>query len=134
MDLYLNIDDILNNKESTTIAKEEKEENLHVESIRKIIRKGILTILKGEKYQHHRIKELQTKLIDFVLSKVITLKLPFPIESIKYLVTCTIMEKKEAGFQTASSCFCDEELDRHIIYNHQEDSFFCTVNVFAFAV
>ncbi|MBN3300172.1 HUNK kinase, partial [Amia calva] len=60
----------------------------------------------GNAYQHSRVNQWTTSVVEQCLSQLTKLGKPF-----KYIVTCIIMQKNGAGLQTASSCFWDNTTD-----------------------
>ncbi|KAJ9078644.1 hypothetical protein DSO57_1004602 [Entomophthora muscae] len=119
--------------EETGLATDTQSAYQHTE-ITRVIRKAILTYMKGAKYQHSKVKEWQQQLSDHCLQKLTILKPPFPADAVKYIVSSTILQKGVSGFQSATSCFWDSELDRLITYTHEDEEFHVVVNIFAIVI
>jgi dynein light chain Tctex-type 1 len=52
----------------------------------------------------------------------------------KYSVICTIMQKSDAGLHMSSSCFWNTATDGNSTIRWDNDSMYCIVNVFGFAL
>uniref|UniRef100_A0A8B9QM66 Dynein light chain Tctex-type 1 n=1 Tax=Apteryx owenii TaxID=8824 RepID=A0A8B9QM66_APTOW len=78
-----------------------------VDEVSNIIKEVIKqTAIGGNAYQHSRVNQWTTSVVEQTLSQLTKLGKPF-----KYIVTCVIMQKNGAGLHTASSCFWDNSSD-----------------------
>ncbi|KAF1497782.1 Dynein light chain Tctex-type 1, partial [Eudyptula minor novaehollandiae] len=67
---------------------------------------AIESAIGGNAYQHSKVNQWTTSVVEQTLSQLTKLGKPF-----KYIVTCVIMQKNGAGLHTASSCFWDNSSD-----------------------
>uniref|UniRef100_A0A3P8WSN2 Dynein light chain Tctex-type 1 n=1 Tax=Cynoglossus semilaevis TaxID=244447 RepID=A0A3P8WSN2_CYNSE len=84
----------------------EEETAFIVEDVSKIIKESVEAAIGGSTYQHSRVNQWTTSVVEQCLSQLSKLGKPF-----KYIVTCIIMQKNGAGLQTASACFWDNSTD-----------------------
>nr|KAG8539083.1 hypothetical protein GDO81_021484 [Engystomops pustulosus] len=88
-----------------------------VDEVSNIIKESIESAIGGNAYQHNKVNQWTTNVVEQTLSQLTKLGKPF-----KYIVTCVIMQKNGAGLHTASSCFWDNATDGkfslHLKYNH----------------
>uniref|UniRef100_A0A8C6F387 Dynein light chain Tctex-type 1 n=1 Tax=Monodon monoceros TaxID=40151 RepID=A0A8C6F387_MONMO len=66
----------------------------------------IESAIGGNAYQHSKVNQWTTNVVEQSLSQLTKLGKPF-----KYIVTCVIMQKNGAGLHTASSCFWKSSTD-----------------------
>ena len=52
-------------------------------------------------------------------------------KNFKYIVTCIIMQKNDAGLNVASTCYWNSQIDGYCTIKWENSSMFCIVNVFA---
>ncbi len=52
-------------------------------------------------------------------------------KNFKYIVTCIIMQKNDAGLNVASTCYWNSQIDGYCTIKWENTSMFCIVNVFA---
>lgn len=52
-------------------------------------------------------------------------------KNFKYMVTCIIMQKSDAGLNVASTCYWNSQVDGYCTIKWENQSMFCIVNVFA---
>uniref|UniRef100_A0A8B9SJJ7 Dynein light chain Tctex-type 1 n=1 Tax=Anas platyrhynchos TaxID=8839 RepID=A0A8B9SJJ7_ANAPL len=77
-----------------------------VDEVSNIIKEAIESAIGGNAYQHSKVNQWTTSVVEQTLSQLTKLGKPF-----KYIVTCVIMQKNGAGLHTASSCFWDNSSD-----------------------
>uniref|UniRef100_A0A8B9RYA2 Dynein light chain Tctex-type 1 n=2 Tax=Neoaves TaxID=3078114 RepID=A0A8B9RYA2_9AVES len=77
-----------------------------VDEVSSIIKEAIESAIGGNAYQHSKVNQWTTSVVEQTLSQLTKLGKPF-----KYIVTCVIMQKNGAGLHTASSCFWDNSSD-----------------------
>ncbi|XP_032398134.1 dynein light chain Tctex-type 1 [Etheostoma spectabile] len=100
-----------------------------VEEVSKIIKESVEAAIGGNAYQHSRVNQWTTSVVEQCLSQLSKLGKPF-----KYIVTCIIMQKNGAGLQTASTCFWDNSSDGSCTVRWENKSMYCIVNVFGLAL
>ncbi|TDH00460.1 hypothetical protein EPR50_G00188750, partial [Perca flavescens] len=107
----------------------EEETAFVVEEVSKIIKESVEAAIGGNAYQHSRVNQWSTSVVEQCLSQLSKLGKPF-----KYIVTCIIMQKNGAGLQTASTCFWDNSSDGSCAVRWENKSMYCIVNVFGLAL
>uniref|UniRef100_A0A8C9L700 Dynein light chain Tctex-type 1 n=1 Tax=Pavo cristatus TaxID=9049 RepID=A0A8C9L700_PAVCR len=83
-----------------------EETSFVVDEVSNIIKEAIESAIGGNAYQHSKVNQWTTSVVEQSLSQLTKLGKPF-----KYIVTCVIMQKNGAGLHTASSCFWDNSSD-----------------------
>uniref|UniRef100_A0A8C5XSE0 Dynein light chain n=1 Tax=Microcebus murinus TaxID=30608 RepID=A0A8C5XSE0_MICMU len=76
-----------------------------VDEVSNIVKGAVESAIGGNAYQHDKVNQQTTNVVEQTLSQLTKLGKPF-----KYIVTCVIMQKNGAGLHTASSCFWDRNL------------------------
>ncbi|XP_071335465.1 dynein light chain Tctex-type 1 isoform X1 [Trachinotus anak] len=107
----------------------EEETAFVVEEVSKIIKESVEAAIGGNAYQHSRVNQWTTSVVEQCLSQLSKLGKPF-----KYIVTCIIMQKNGAGLQTASACFWDNNTDESCAVRWENKSMYCIVSVFGLAI
>ncbi|XP_031178059.1 dynein light chain Tctex-type 1 [Sander lucioperca] len=107
----------------------EEETAFVVEEVSKIIKESVEAAIGGNAYQHSRVNQWSTSVVEQCLSQLSKLGKPF-----KYIVTCIITQKNGAGLQTASTCFWDNSSDGSCAVRWENKSMYCIVNVFGLAL
>ncbi|KAM4633533.1 dynein light chain Tctex-type 1 [Polymixia lowei] len=100
-----------------------------VEEVSTIIKESVEGAIGGNAYQHNRVNQWTTNVVEQCLSQLSKLNKPF-----KYIVTCIIMQKNGAGLQTASTCFWDNTTDGSCTVRWENKSMYCIVSVFGLAI
>ncbi|XP_062406776.1 dynein light chain Tctex-type 1 [Sardina pilchardus] len=100
-----------------------------VDDVSTIIKESVEAAIGGNTYQHSRVNQWTTNVVEQCLSQLSKLGKPF-----KYIVTCIIMQKNGAGLQTASSCFWDNSTDGSCTVRWENKSMYCIVSVFGLAI
>uniref|UniRef100_A0A8C6H904 Dynein light chain Tctex-type 1 n=1 Tax=Mus spicilegus TaxID=10103 RepID=A0A8C6H904_MUSSI len=77
-----------------------------VDEVSNIVKEAIESAIGGNAYQHSKVNQWTTNVLEQTLSQLTKLGRPF-----KYIVTCVIMQKNGAGLHSASSCFWDSSTD-----------------------
>ncbi|KAG2468133.1 dynein light chain Tctex-type 1-like [Polypterus senegalus] len=106
-----------------------EETSFVVEEVTAIIKECIENAIGGNSYQHSRVNQWTSGVVEQCLSHLTRLNKPF-----KYIVTCIIMQKNGAGLQTASSCFWDNTTDGSCTVRWENKSMYCIVSVFGLAI
>uniref|UniRef100_A0A8C5JRT0 Dynein light chain Tctex-type 1 n=1 Tax=Junco hyemalis TaxID=40217 RepID=A0A8C5JRT0_JUNHY len=83
----------------------------------------------GNAYQHSKVNQWTTSVVEQTLSQLTKLGKPF-----KYIVTCVIMQKNGAGLHTASSCFWDNSSDGTCTVRWENKTMYCIVSAFGLAL
>ncbi|CAI9718249.1 Hypothetical predicted protein [Octopus vulgaris] len=90
------MDDLQGSEENTFV----------VDDVTNIIKESVENVIGSNAYQHNKINQWTSNVVEQCLSQLTKLNKPF-----KYIVTCVIMQKNGAGLHTASSCFWDNTTD-----------------------
>ncbi|KAM9703604.1 dynein light chain Tctex-type 1 [Menidia menidia] len=107
----------------------EEETTFVVDEVSKIIKESVEVTIGANAYQHSRVNQWSTGVVEQCLSQLSKLGKPF-----KYIVTCIIMQKNGAGLQTSSTCFWDNTTDGSCAVRWENKSMYCIVNVFGLAI
>ncbi|KAJ8287487.1 hypothetical protein COCON_G00001460 [Conger conger] len=108
----------------------QSEENAFaVDEITDIIKEAVETTIGTSSYQHNRINQWTSSVVEASLNQLTKLGKPF-----KYIVTCIILQKNGAGLHTASSCFWDNTMDGSCTVKWENKTMYCIVSIFGLAV
>ncbi|CAJ0938614.1 unnamed protein product [Ranitomeya imitator] len=100
-----------------------------VDEVSNIIKESIESAIGGNAYQHNKVNQWTTNVVEQTLSQLTKLGKPF-----KYIVTCVIMQKNGAGLHTASSCFWDNSTDGSCTVRWENKTMYCIVSAFGLAI
>ncbi|XP_047428984.1 dynein light chain Tctex-type 1 [Mugil cephalus] len=100
-----------------------------VDEVSKIIKESVEAAIGGNVYQHNRVNQWTTNVVEQCLSQLSKLGKPF-----KYIITCVIMQKNGAGLQSASACFWDNSTDGSCAVRWENKSMYCIVSVFGLSI
>ncbi|XP_069696313.1 dynein light chain Tctex-type 1 [Periplaneta americana] len=100
-----------------------------VDEVSTIIKEAIENSIGGNAYQHNKVNQWTSSVVEACLGALTKLQKPF-----KYIVTCTIMQKNGAGLHTASSCFWDNSTDGSCTVRWENKTMYCIVSVFGLAI
>ncbi|XP_043916173.1 dynein light chain Tctex-type 1-like [Protopterus annectens] len=100
-----------------------------VEDVSTIIKEAVESTIGGNAYQHNRVNQWTSSVVETCLNQLTKLGKPF-----KYIVTCVIMQKNGAGLHTASSCFWDNAVDGSCTVRWENKTMYCIVSVFGLGV
>ncbi|XP_010580131.1 PREDICTED: dynein light chain Tctex-type 1 isoform X1 [Haliaeetus leucocephalus] len=100
-----------------------------VDEVSSIIKEAIESAIGGNAYQHSKVNQWTTSVVEQTLSQLTKLGKPF-----KYIVTCVIMQKNGAGLHTASSCFWDNSSDGTCTVRWENKTMYCIVSAFGLAI
>nr|CAD7199481.1 unnamed protein product [Timema douglasi]CAD7257801.1 unnamed protein product [Timema shepardi]CAD7425615.1 unnamed protein product [Timema monikensis]CAD7452307.1 unnamed protein product [Timema tahoe]CAD7575070.1 unnamed protein product [Timema californicum]CAD7590783.1 unnamed protein product [Timema genevievae] len=106
-----------------------EESQFVVDEVSTIIKEAIETSIGGNGYQHNKVNQWTSSVVEACLGALTKLQKPF-----KYIVTCTIMQKNGAGLHTASSCFWDNSTDGSCTVRWENKTMYCIVSVFGLAI
>ncbi|KAB0361679.1 hypothetical protein FD755_008342, partial [Muntiacus reevesi] len=93
------------------------------------LNKAIESAIGGNAYQHSKVNQWTTNVVEQTLSQLTKLGKPF-----KYIVTCVIMQKNGAGLHTASSCFWDSSTDGSCTVRWENKTMYCIVSAFGLSI
>ncbi|XP_065650022.1 dynein light chain Tctex-type 1-like [Hydra vulgaris] len=113
------MDDLQNTEEASFV----------VEEVSNIIKESIEGAIGGNAYQHNKVNQWTSSVVEQCLNQLTKLGKPF-----KYIVTCVIMQKNGAGLHTASSCYWDNGSDGSCTVRWENKTMYCIVSVFGFAI
>jgi len=100
-----------------------------VDEVSNIIKESIEGSIGGNAYQHNKVNQWTSNVVEQCLNQLTKLGKPF-----KYIVTCVIMQKNGAGLHTASSCFWDNTTDGSCTVRWENKTMYCIVSVFGLAI
>uniref|UniRef100_F6XFJ1 Dynein light chain Tctex-type 1 n=1 Tax=Equus caballus TaxID=9796 RepID=F6XFJ1_HORSE len=100
-----------------------------VDEVSNIVKEAIESAIGGNAYQHSKVNQWTTNVVEQTLSQLTKLGKPF-----KYIVTCVIMQKNGAGLHTASSCFWDSSTDGSCTVRWENKSMYCIVSAFGLSI
>lgn len=103
-------------------------EEFVVDEVSAIIKEAIEVSIGGNSYQHSKVNQWTTAVVESCLNGLVKLHKPY-----KYIVTCTIMQKTGAGLHTASSCYWDNASDGSCTVRWENKSMYCITSVFGLA-
>ncbi|XP_055849509.1 dynein light chain Tctex-type [Episyrphus balteatus] len=107
-----------------------REENQFVvDDVSKIIKEAIEQTIGGNAYQHDKVNNWTSLVVENCLSVLTKEQKPY-----KYIVTSMIMQKNGAGLHTASSCFWNNDTDGSCTVRWENKTMYCIVSVFGLAV
>ncbi|TEA25030.1 hypothetical protein DBR06_SOUSAS6510067 [Sousa chinensis] len=100
-----------------------------VDEVSNIVKEAIERAIGGNTYQHSKVNQWTTNVVEQTLSQLTKLGKPF-----KYIVTCVIMQKNGAGLHTASSCFWDSSTDGTCTVRWENKTMYCIVSAFGLSI
>lgn len=98
----------------------------NVTEIKELIKKTLDGILKEKEYDQKQVQEWANKSVEGILQD-----LSKKAERFKFVVTCTIMQRKGAGLHSTSSCLWDKTSDNCCSDKWENKTMYCIVSVFA---
>ncbi|XP_076643366.1 dynein light chain 90F [Halictus rubicundus] len=107
----------------------QEETQFVVDDVSKIIKEAIEVSIGGNAYQHNKVNQWTSNVVEACLGNLTKLQKPY-----KYIVTCVIMQKNGAGLHTASSCFWDNATDGSCTVRWENKTMYCIVSVFGLAI
>ena len=99
------------------------------DDISNIIKEGIETTIGGNTYQHNKVNQWTSNVVEQCLTQLTKLGKPF-----KYIVNCVIMQKNGAGLNMANSCFWDNTTDGSCTVRWENKTMYCIVSIFGLAI
>ncbi|KAM5180988.1 dynein light chain Tctex-type 3 [Mantella aurantiaca] len=94
-----------------------------------IVKECVDVILGGVDYDEGRVNEWMSAVVEQSLTHLVKMEKTF-----KYIVTCTVMQKRGGGLHSASSSFWDNTTDGSCSVRWENRTMYCIVNVFAVAI
>ncbi|XP_053560601.1 dynein light chain Tctex-type 3 isoform X1 [Bombina bombina] len=105
------------------------EATFNAEDASVIVKECVDVILSGVDYDESRVNEWMSSVIEQSLTHLVKMG-----KAYKYIVTCTVMQRRGAGLHTASSSFWDNTTDGSCTVRWENRTIYCVVNVFAVAI
>uniref|UniRef100_A0A8C6FAZ6 Dynein light chain Tctex-type 1 n=1 Tax=Monodon monoceros TaxID=40151 RepID=A0A8C6FAZ6_MONMO len=105
--------------------KTTKETAFVVDEVSNIVKEAIERAIGGNAYQHSKVNQWTTNVVEQTLSQLTKLGKPF-----KYIVTRVIMQKNRAGLHMASSCFWDSSTDGSCTVRWENKTMYYIVSAF----
>ncbi|XP_036208564.1 dynein light chain Tctex-type 1-like [Myotis myotis] len=100
-----------------------------VDEVSNIVQEAIESAIRGNAYQHSKVNQWTTNVVEPTLSQLTKLGRPF-----KYIVTCIIMQKNRAGLHTARSCFWDSSTDGSCTVRWENKTMYCIASAFGLSI
>jgi len=97
--------------------------------IKKLIQNTMNSVLSEEAYDPAKVQDWANQGVEMILQD-----LSKKAERYKFVVTCTIMQRKGAGLHSTSSCLWDKSSDNCCSDKWSNDTMYCIVSVFALRV
>jgi len=97
-----------------------------VGTIKTMIKETLDSVLKDKEYDQKLVQDWANKSVENILRK-----LQDEAERFKFVVTCTIMQRKGAGLHSTSSCLWDKTSDNCCSDKWENKTMYCIVSVFA---
>lgn len=95
------------------------------EQIYKIAQDVVEATLQKRVYNSKEVQNWVNLVSDNVIKSVTDFNKNF-----KYMATCIIMQKNDAGLNVASTCYWNSQVDGYCTIKWENQSMFCIVNVF----
>ncbi len=92
----------------------------------KIAEDTIKTHLEKRVYNSKEVQNWVNAISDNIIKSLTEVNKNF-----KFMVTCIIMQKNDAGLNVASTCYWNSQVDGYCTIKWENQSMFCIVNVFA---
>lgn len=99
------------------------------EDVTAIIKEGIDSVLTNTTYNHIKVPQWTSNVIESCMKKLKDTGKPF-----KYIVTAILIQKNGAGLHTATSCFWDNSTDGSATFRWENKTMYCIVTVFGLAI
>jgi len=94
--------------------------------IKKLIKSTMDGVLAEEAYDPAKVQDWANQGVEKILQD-----LQEKADRYKFVVTCTIMQRKGAGLHSTSSCLWDKSSDNCCSDKWSNDTMYCIVSVFA---
>ncbi|KAM4796505.1 dynein light chain Tctex-type 3 [Rhinophrynus dorsalis] len=94
-----------------------------------IVKECVDVILGGVDYDESKVNEWMAAVVEQSLTHLVKMG-----KAYKYIVSCTVMQKRGSGLHTASSSFWDNSTDGSCTVRWENRTMYCVVNVFAVAI
>jgi len=96
------------------------------ESIKSLIKRTLDDVLGDKEYDQKQVQDWANKSVEAILKDLST-----KADRFKFVVTCTIMQRKGAGLHSTSSCLWDKTSDNCCSDKWENKTMYCIVSVFA---
>ncbi|XP_076015238.1 dynein light chain Tctex-type 3-like [Genypterus blacodes] len=93
------------------------------------VKECIEGVIGGTDYNQSKVNQWTASIVEHSLTHLVKQGRPF-----KYIVNCSIMQKRGTGLHTAHSCYWDTTTDGSSTVKWENRTMNCVVNVFAAAV
>jgi len=94
--------------------------------IKSLIKKTLDEVLSKNAYDPAKVQDWANQGVEKILQE-----LQKKAERYKFVVTCTIMQRKGAGLHSTSSCLWDKTSDNCCSDKWENETMYCIVSVFA---
>ena len=102
-------------------------------TIKEALNELVLTSIKAElDGKEYSAKDGPT--LAHQISERIVKQLPERSKDFKYSVTCIILNKSEGGLHMSSSCYWNATTDGNIVVRWENETMYCIVTLFGFAI
>eukprot|EP01090_Pellita_catalonica_P023359 TRINITY_DN956_c0_g1_i4.p1 TRINITY_DN956_c0_g1~~TRINITY_DN956_c0_g1_i4.p1 ORF type:complete len:117 (-),score=10.11 TRINITY_DN956_c0_g1_i4:19-369(-) len=94
-----------------------------------ILKEGTEDILTGKEFKHSMISQWTKEIMDTCIRNLTAAN-----KNYKYIISCTLLEKKGAGFHTATSAYWDNTSDTSCSYRWENKTIHCITTLFVIPV
>ncbi|XP_075445662.1 dynein light chain Tctex-type 3-like [Ascaphus truei] len=94
-----------------------------------IVKECVDVILSEVDYDEGKVNQWMSSVVEQSLTHLVKMG-----KAYKYIVTCTVMQKRGAGLHSANSSFWDNTTDGSCTVRWENRTMYCIVNVFAVAI
>ena len=98
------------------------------DDVSNIVKESLDNVLQSKQYDADKVSQWSNECMTNCLKRLLALNKP-----LKYVVTCSIMQKTGAGLHTAASCFWDNTTDGSRTVRWESKSMYCICSVFGLA-
>ncbi|CAH1800093.1 unnamed protein product [Owenia fusiformis] len=100
-----------------------------VDEVSNIIKESIESAIGGNAYQHNKVNQWTSNVVEQCLNQLTKLGKPF-----KYIVSVVMTQKCGAGLHVASSCYWDASTDGSCTVRWENKTMYCIVSVFGLSI
>eukprot|EP00871_Galdieria_phlegrea_P002786 jgi/Galph1/3508/GphlegSOOS_G2146.1 len=122
-----------NNHEGKSTFKEpdpkEPVAKFDVSYAEQVAREIIEQTVGEENYEHSKTVEWTNQICEKILNKMVEQGKPF-----KYIVSCSLLQRRGAGFHTATTCYWDAECDQCCTVKHETKQIYVICTVYAISL
>ncbi|KAL1920448.1 uncharacterized protein VTP21DRAFT_825 [Calcarisporiella thermophila] len=110
-------------------STESQVEALNSDEVTNILREIAEQVLKDATYQHNKVAQWTSEICELGTQRLTQIK-----KSLKYIVNCIILQKNDAGFHSATSCYWEAGADGTTAYRYENKSLYAIINVYWLSV